>query len=343
MVALNGALSAEASEPSVQVDSDHDGLSDGLEQRLLMQFSPSFLIGKADCAGIPAEFKSGLLLPTVERENGTIYGQVTLAKADAKAKLGVSPLVEIHYYHLWSKDCGAHGHHLDTEHVAVLVQASGDDLETAQWKAAYWYAAAHEDTVCDVSQIARAATLDAEDGGAKIWISPGKHASFLSDKICRGGCGADRCDAMTALATKNLINLGEPGYPMNGSVFVISAEWPLLDKMMTSNFPSESLLRVDGLAASDVAWANPGRHPAQRVIANGVGVESAIAESGHNTSGAVSLALNATSDSTAEGLTQAGDATGSAVKTSAVKTGHALGKSARDVGRALGIMPKVQE
>jgi hypothetical protein len=31
-------------------DSDHDGLSDALEQRLLTQFMPRFVIGEHDCS-----------------------------------------------------------------------------------------------------------------------------------------------------------------------------------------------------------------------------------------------------------------------------------------------------
>ena len=309
-----------ASGAVVPIDSDGDGLSDQLEQRLLMQFSPNFMIGKEDCAGAPAEFKTGIVLPTVEKQNGTIYGQVFPTKSDAVA----GPRVEVHFYHLWDRDCGPHGHRLDSEHVSVLLRASGDDLERASWKALYWYAAAHENTVCDVSQIARASTLGAEDRGARVWISPAKHASYLSEEICRGGCGADRCEAMSAMRTINLINLGEPQQPMNGVIFVTSAEWPLLSKMSSTNFPMEALLRLDGLPISDVAWANPGKHPVQGIISRSASVEGAIAESGHETTDAVS---------------EAGTSTGNALQKSYRKTVHALGSSAKNVGRALGAKP----
>ena len=112
------------------------------------------------------------------------------------------PEVELHYYHLWRRDCGEHGHPLDAEHVAVLVQASRGRSGRAAWRALYWYAAAHEQTVCDVSQIARASTLHAEDKGAKVWVSPGKHASYLDERLCNRGCGADRCEAMVPLAVQ---------------------------------------------------------------------------------------------------------------------------------------------
>ncbi|MGI4830794.1 MAG: hypothetical protein ACRYFU_21770, partial [Janthinobacterium lividum] len=149
----------------ISVDSDHDGMSDTQEQQLLQQFLPTFLVGKEDCSNVPAEFQAGLPTPTVEAENGTIYGQVFPSRGSA----GSEQTAEIHYYHLWKRDCGPHGHPLDTEHVAVLVSASQTAAASPGWKAVYWYAAAHENTVCDVSQITRASTLNAVDHGAKVW------------------------------------------------------------------------------------------------------------------------------------------------------------------------------
>jgi len=153
------------------------------------------------------------------------------------------------------------------------VRALDEHLNTATWKAVYWYAAAHEDTVCDVSQIARAATLNSEDHGATIWISPGKHASYLNETLCHGGCGADRCENMVPLRTTALINLGEPSYPMNGSIFISSSEWPLTAKMSNSNFPGAPIARLNQLPDTDIAWFNPGSHPAQGVIATSLSTE----------------------------------------------------------------------
>jgi hypothetical protein len=302
------------------IDSDQDGLSDLLEQRLLVQFAPKFMIGQSDCAGVPAQFRVGSAIPLVEQQDGTIYGQVFPFANSAGNRM-----VEVHFYHLWGKDCGPHGHRLDAEHVSVLVQASGSDLESADWKAIYWYAAAHEKTVCDVSQIARASTLRAEDSGAKVWISPGKHASYLSETLCASGCGADKCERMKASPDGPIINLGEARKPMNESLFIASAEWPLEAKMVDTNFPSASTARLNLLPDSDIAWANAGKHPVQGVIADSSLVGGAIAESGHNTTGAVS---------------NAGESTGNALGTATRNTQRALGKSARNVGRALGIKPK---
>ena len=131
--------------------------------------------------------------------------------------------------------------------MSVLVRASANDSDKAKWRAIYWYAAAHENTICDVSQISRASTIHAADHGAKVWISPSKHASYLDERLCQAGCGADRCEAMVALPPGKLINLGEPGAPMNGSLFAESKQWPLAEKMRASNFPDEPVTRLEEL------------------------------------------------------------------------------------------------
>jgi hypothetical protein len=227
------------------------------------------------------------------------------------------------------------------------VRASDEHLATATWKAIYWYAGAHEDTVCDVSQIARAATLHAEDQGATVWISPGKHASYVNETLCGGGCGADRCEYMVPLRTTALINLGEPGYPMNGSVFISSKAWPLMAKMTTSNFPGAPIARLNQLPDTDIAWFNPGNHPAQGVIATSLGTEQTIAGSGHKTTAAIALAGNSTGDSlstasssTGQAISAADDSTGNALLKSYRNIRHALGAWARHVGDALPITPK---
>lgn len=313
-------------------DSDHDSLSDQTEQALLDQFAPSFMVARRDCSNVPAEFSPDLKIPTVLRENGTIYGQAFPSDLSTPEH----PVAELHYYHLWQKDCGPHGHHLDTEHVAVLVRASDSDLATAKWRAEYWYAAAHENTVCDVSQITRASTLRAEDHGAKVWISPGKHASFLNETLCNRGCGADRCVDMVALPSSKVVNLGEVGEPMNGSIFISSAEWPLAAKMQNSNFPEEPVARLERLPESDIAWFNAGRHPAQQVIAVSGSTEQALATSGNNTTAAISTA----SVNTDVAISVAGTSTGNALQKTYAHTKHALGISAKHVGQSLHVTLK---
>jgi hypothetical protein len=336
-----GVLSAQrrATHVSTQLDSDHDGLSDALEQSLLVQFAPAFMIGRHDCSGVPAEFRVDSVKPVVKSENRTIYGEVFPAKGSSAEE----PLVEIHFYHLWKRDCGEHPHPLDAEHVAVLVRSSksGDDSASAKakWTAMYWYAAAHENTVCDVSQIARASTLKAEERGAKVWVSPGKHASYLNATLCVRGCGADRCDEMKPLGPGRLINLGEPGHPMNGAMFISSSLWPLAGKMGTTNFPEAAVARLNRLPETDIAWFHAGRHPVQGIIAISSSTEGALAQSGRNTTNAISGA----GDSTDAAISVVGDSTGNALQKSYRKTGHALGTSARHVGKALHVLPKPEQ
>jgi hypothetical protein len=315
-----------------QADADRDGLSDALEQRLLQQFEPSFQIARNDCSGRPAEFEPGVRNLAIQVEDGAIYGQVFLSKSSTPQH----PVAEIHFYHLWRLDCGRHGHPFDTEHVATLIQADGPDLDTASWHAAYWFAAAHENTVCDVSQIARATTLHAEDHGATVWISNGKHASYLNETLCNAGCGNDRCSEMSPLPQAPPINLGEPGHPMNGSLFIASTQWPLAGKMSTSNFPAGPIARLEQLPATDIGWYNPGRHPAQGIIAISSHTEAHIANAGTNPNTAMSLA----GDNTSDAISSAQDHTGNALLKSYRKTTHALGSAIRHTGGALHVTPK---
>lgn len=303
------------------VDSDTDGLSDALEQSLLEQFVPAFQVGAHDCSVRPAEFRPNVELPTVDAEDGTIYGQAFPVRAHGGRE------VELHFYHLWRADCGAHGHPLDAEHVAVLLRAAGDE-----WKALYWFAAAHEQTVCDVSQIARASTLHAETRGARVWISPGKHASYLDARLCSAGCGADVCEQMVPLATKRVVNLGEVGHLMNGSEFVGADGWRLAQKMQQSNFPEEPLTRLERLPDTEIAWFHPGRHPMQGVIGISSTTEGSIGKGANETGSSLGMAGESTSDA----ISVAGDSTGNAVETSYRKTRHALGK----MGRAIGVKTK---
>jgi hypothetical protein len=320
---------AQESEQRTQfaIDSDQDGMNNALEQALLMQFAPTFMVGRHDCSEIPAEFAPNIKTPTVIAEDGTIYGQVFPAKSSSDDL----PAAEIHYYHLWKRDCGPHGHPLDTEHVAVLVSASDRNLDSAKWKAIYWYAAAHENTVCDVSQITRASTIHAEANGARVWISPGKHASYLNETLCQAGCGADKCVDMVALPPGKMINLGEAGHPMNGSVFTASSEWPLTDKMNNTNFPPGPIARLNQLPDTDIAWFNPGKHPAQQIIADSSSTEQVIAGGATHTTSSLSKAGTSTDVAVSVAL----DGTGNALQKSYRHTIHALGASARYVGETL--------
>jgi len=314
--------SAQDIAPNATEDSDHDGLRDALEDALLAQFAPQFMVSADDCSGRPAVFVPFEEMPVVQAENGTIYGQVF-------PRAGHADQAEVHYYHLWRTDCGEMGHNLDTEHVSALLVRD----QTSKWKALYWYAAAHEDTVCDASQITRAATVDAELHGPQVWISRGKHASFLSDAICAHGCGGDNCREMVPLAVAKVINLGELTAPMNGAAWINSPEWPLAAKMSRSDFTDARTARVDQLSATSVAWANPEKRPFQAAIRNGNSTRNGIAVGDRATGTALDLAdakagkaLDSASSNTGNGLSKA---------SRGVK--EALGATARKVGDAIGV------
>lgn len=237
LVSFANLASAQA---GAQTDSDHDGLTDSFEQALLEQFRPTFMIGAKDCAGLPARFQPDLVNPKLVAADGTIYGQVF--------PLPGSSNIEIHYYTLWEQDCGHRGHPFDAEHVSVLI---ANDLGSAP-KALYWYAGAHEDTVCDISSGARAEAIGAEQRGARVWSSVGKHALYLKKAMCGHGCGADFCDNDAELpSTDAVINLGELKSPANGSLWVASSEWPLSAKM-DSDFSPAAIARLDAASAETV-------------------------------------------------------------------------------------------
>ena len=307
---------AVADTDNPPIDSDRDGLSDATEQQLLQRFLPSFWVDQNDCAGVPAQFLPGQRDPTTASTDGTIYGQATPRKLEAYA----DPVVELRYYHLWRSDCGPMGHSLDAEHVSVLVQARAQAVEPAAWKALYWYAAAHEDTICDASQITRASTLGADTDGASVWISRGKHASFLHPELCRHGCGGDVCRQMRPLEVTRVVNLGESANPMNGAIWVGSAQWSLAAKMARSDFDPQVIARLEGHPASDIAWVNPSLSPTQSTIA-----------AGGSTAGAIALANRKTDTA----ISTAGGATGSSLGTTYDKVTESLKKSARGVGRFL--------
>jgi hypothetical protein len=302
-------------------DGDGDGLSDALETALLAHFSPAFMVSRNDCSIMPAQFVPEMSKPTVVADDGTIYGQAFPRKNHTGE-------VELHYYHLWRRDCGELGHPLDAEHVSALIHV---DDEAGSAKALYWYAAAHEETICDAGHLSRAVAISAEDHGATVWISPGKHASFLSNSLCARGCGGDRCDEMKPLAIRAIVNVGEAGAPMSNIAWLLSSAWPLQDKMRRSDFTDDRLLRVNKFPQTDAVWADPSRRPAQAAILGlnaGIGgaaagaraTDAALVRSDNNTSTALGIASGKAGDA----LSKSSRNVWGAVKKSIDKTGEFL-------------------
>jgi hypothetical protein len=245
------------SAQTTPIDGDHDGLADSLETALLEQFHPSFMISGDDCDQLPAELASGEAVPRVLARNGTIYGQAT-----SRTPAGV----ELHYFHLWSRDCGRYGHPGDVEHVSALIRREKDGL----WKAQYWYAAAHQDTVCDRSMVARAQELQAIDKGPEVWISAGKHASYFTPELCNGGCGGDSCRNPRSAPVLPIINLGEPGVPLNGAAWTSSSSpfWPVAAKM-SSDFDATLLAELEMRPEKGPVRLRPGAPGMQGAISVG--------------------------------------------------------------------------
>jgi hypothetical protein len=301
-------------QSAIEVDTDHDGLSDVREQMLLERFLPRFQVSGKDCAVKPALFEEGVVKPTVVERDGTIYGQVT----PRKTTKGGDAVVEVHFYDLWSVDCGRLGHPLDAEHVSVLLRAKAMDSPVEDWRAVYWFAAAHEGTVCDASEVAAAKVLDAERQGATVWLSAGKHGAFLSEAICTQGCGGDRCTEMSPLEVMRVVNLGEPDAAMHGAIWAGSPAWPLAAKMQ-SDFSAAAIARLE--QGGGVPVEMNGAHGSVKgtiYVANSVA--DGVGTSGTNTADALN---------TADGKTE------SALTKSAKATGGALKKSVKAVGRFL--------
>jgi hypothetical protein len=278
-------------------DRDHDGLSDEVEQELLNRFVPTFMVAEGDCDGMPAEFLAGSPEPRPVARNGTIYGQVFPVG-------GAGEFIEIHYYHLWARDCGRRGHALDVEYVSALIR-------TQPLQAMYWYASAHQDTVCDARNGARASQLQAEEHGPTVWISRGKHASFLSYDLCMRGCGSDRCDPSTPLTPSNLINIGEPGAALNGAIWAESRRWALAPKM-TTDFGAQTLSVLDDPGIDGPTSLDRTRRPMRTVIAAGSSSVNAVASGNRRTTAAVSTAGTHTDRALDKGVAAAGKSLGRA-------------------------------
>ena len=319
---LTPCLSAE-SPPATNTDSDQDGLSDVLEDTLLDQFQPQFIVHVGDCSNRPAEFVPFEPRPKVRADTGAIYGRAFPHNAKFDE-------IELHYYHLWSKDCGETPHRLDAEHVSVLVKQT----VVTSWTAVYWYAAAHEDTVCDASQIARAETLRAEDRGAQVWISAGKHASFLTQTLCRrrSGCGSDRCGTMQPLHIVKIINLGELQRPMNGAVWTRSTEWPLSEKLGRSDFAESRTKLLEGSSAKEIASANPEKRAIQGAILGGNFALLGTFTGASRTN----VALSGTSENTDRALSLGSRRTGNVLARSFHRFARSIEVSAEKTSEALG-------
>jgi len=276
-----------AAMPAAAQDLDRDGLPDQLEQALLERFAPTLLLARGECDGVPASFVPGRSDPFVRAKDGTLYGQAfTVAPAEGRSR------IELHFYHLWSRDCGRLGHDLDAEHVSTIVSASRQDATPAMWIAEAWYAAAHEGSACDASSGAQARVLGAEANGPRVFVSKGKHASYLDRGQCKWGCGGDECGDDTIIAAGSIVNIGEPHAPLNGALWVNSRRWPLAKKL-SSDFDPSMRARLDE-ADHVVPLMQLRRAPLAPVLAGDTAIDG-LGTAATHTGGAITTAQKAVS------------------------------------------------
>ena len=228
--------------PAAGQDLDRDGLSDQLEQFLLERFAPTLLLARGECDVAPASFVALRSEPFVRAKDGTLYGQAFALDTVSLGAGGVR--IELHFFHLWARDCGRLGHDLDAEHVSAIVSATRLDAPRSAWIAESWYAAAHEGSACDASSGAGARVINAEANGPRVFISKGKHASYFDRGQCKWGCGSDECGDDRVIVPDRIVNIGERGAPLNGALWVHSKRWPLAEKLF-SDFDPALRARLD--------------------------------------------------------------------------------------------------
>ena len=276
-----------AAAPAAAQDLDHDGLRDQLEQDLLNRFAPTLLLARGECDGLPASFAPHRNNPFVTAKDGTLYGQAFRIEAvEGRSR------IELHFFHLWSRDCGRLGHDLDAEHISAIVSASHAGAPAAMWIADMWYAAAHEGSACDASSGAQARAIGAEASGPRVFVSKGKHASYFDRGQCKWGCGGDECADDTAVVPKTIVNIGESSAPLNGAVWVHSRRCTLAEKL-TSDFDVSMRARLDSDGGDHVIPLMQHRRAPQAPVLAGDTALDGLATAATHTGGALTTAKKA--------------------------------------------------
>jgi len=161
---------------------------------------------------------------------------------------------------------------------------------------------------------------------------------------------------MKPVEIKKIVNLGEPGAPMNNILWTEWSGWPLEAKMGT-DFPDEVLVRLDDAAHCEVIPVNGSRTPVKTTILIGSNYAGAMIATNHKTGAALvstsaaavvtnsktgaaletaAGAVAATNNKTGTALASAGSAVGTSLEESKDSTGNALNRAAGRVWKALG-------
>ena len=267
-------------------DLDRDGLSDRLEQSLLEKFIPTLLLAAGECDGVPVSLVPFARDPRVSAKDATLYGQAFPVRfSEGRAA------IELHFFHLWSRDCGRLGHDLDAEHVSAIVTSPQLDAPVEMWVAMQWYAAAHEGSACDASSGARADVIGAAASGPRVYVSKGKHASYFDRGQCKWGCGGDECGDERAITATRIINIGEIDAPLNGALWARSDRWPMREKF-ASDFDSERQAMLDATTDHVVPLMLHRRAPQAPILAGDTALDGLEIASA-STTGALRRAIRA--------------------------------------------------
>jgi hypothetical protein len=188
--------------------------------------------------------------------------------------------IELHFYHLWSRDCGRLGHDLDAEHLSAIVFAPAVSAPRAQWVAEAWYAAAHQGSACDASSGALASTLGDIGSGPHVFVSRGKHASYFDRGQCKWACGGDVCGEAGVLRPAAVVNIGERDAPLNGALWVHSRRWSLAEKL-SSDFDPSTRAKLDASKGRHVVpLMQQWRAPQSPVLAGDTAIDGLVIAAG---------------------------------------------------------------
>jgi len=110
---------------------------------------------------------------------------------------------------------------------------------------------------------------------------------------------------MGPIKISKLVNIGEPGTPMNGILWTQWSGWPLEAKMGT-DFPEEVLAKLDAADMSEMIPVNDSRSSVKTTILVGTSSAGAIIVTNNKTG----AALSSTSDAVIKSLDKSKDGTG---------------------------------
>ncbi len=218
--------------PSI-TDNDHDGMDDGLEQKLLDRFMPTFIQFSGESCPGPALDGTGdsnlvvchiYPIPQQYARTSSLDSVLTNPVALVPAKGLVSglvwykPLVMVNCALLYGKDCGLLGHTSDVEGFSFSLKYMGPDSAAgwmydttmANWMGGVIQTISHAGTACEQIETRPYKSVLNPIGVDTILASPDKHGNYLTT----GGCGASvicnpGCGGTPGKKNVRPVNIGE--------------------------------------------------------------------------------------------------------------------------------------